>query len=76
MENKDSEEDTGFTICVESESMPDMRSNRSGKNKKKPKLVQASFQAGESQVAPNSSNKNTISEETEIIIGNSANSAQ
>ena len=38
--------DTGFTISVETESMPDMRSNRSGKSKKKPKLVNASFQAG------------------------------
>ena len=42
----------GFTIHIDSESMPDMRRNRPAKKaKKKPKMVQASFQAGEPQVS-------------------------
>ena len=60
---------SGFSVNVSAESMPDMRSGRSGgkTGKKKPKMMQASFQAGESSSAVAAQTAATMEQETQMI---------
>lgn len=56
---------SGFSVNVSAESMPDMRS-AGKKGKKKPKMMQASFQAGESSSAA-AAQTATMEVETQMI---------